>query len=111
MATVTLSPSPRKNCKPVARSIRLSLAPFEGNPGIVTIQAGKAIHDYFVLPLASDFGRAFRLEKFSGELAETYHVNLDMEQGKHLCDCKGSQSWGRCKHVDGLAALLKAGKL
>jgi hypothetical protein len=111
MGTVTLSPSPRKDRKPVARSIRLSLAPFEGNPGIVTIQVGKEVNDYFLLPVPSDFGRAFRLEKFTGELAETYHVNIDIVDGKNLCECKGALRWGHCKHTDGLAALVKAGQL
>jgi hypothetical protein len=68
MSTAIKARKPRQ-AKPVVRTVRLALTPFEGNPGIVTIRASKVVHEYFILPLDSDFGRAFRLEMFTGELA------------------------------------------
>ena len=40
---------------------------------------------------------------------ETYHVNLDGD--KRTCECKGFLKWNHCKHADGLAALIAAGRL
>ena len=38
-----------------------------------------------------------------------YAVNIDGE--KCSCECKGFASHGHCKHSDGIAALIAAGKL
>jgi hypothetical protein len=61
----------------------------------------------------ADFqGQAYRLTKLSpvedGEEA-TYHVLLS-RQG-HACECQGFLRYDRCKHVEGLLALVQAGKL
>jgi hypothetical protein len=102
-----------KVCKPrqVKRTVRLKLAPSEFGPGIINITAGKVDQDYFFLSFPSDFGRAFLLEKTGGIEDDQYHVNLDLIEGKHRCDCLGHSRWQKCKHVDGLLALIKAGKL
>jgi hypothetical protein len=109
MSSATKTRKPRQ----VVRTITLKLNPFEGNPGVVRIKVvdGKRTteHDYLLTPLASDFGTAFRLEKTGEPDGETYHVNLDGE--KSSCECKGHMRHGRCKHVDGLTALVRAGKL
>jgi hypothetical protein len=107
MSTVTKTRKPRQ----VVRTIRLTLRPFEGNPGMVTIRAGKVVNDYFVLPINSAFGRSFLLEKTGGEADDQYHVCLNFEGDRHLCDCKGALKHGHCKHSAGLEALVKAGKL
>jgi hypothetical protein len=95
-----------KRVKP-ARSIRLALRPSGANPGVVTITVGKEAADYFLTEVPADFGRGFPVEKVGGE--EVYHVNLD-GNGK-ACECKGFTRWGRCKHADGLAALVQHGTL
>jgi hypothetical protein len=95
--------------KPVKRSIRLGLAPHEAGPGLVTITCGKTVADYYLRPLASDFGQGFELEKFSHQGSETYHVNLNGRESH--CECKGFLRHGHCKHIDGLQALLAAGQL
>jgi hypothetical protein len=105
MSTATKT---RSRVKP-PRSIRLSLKPFEGNPGVVRITVGKEATDYLLTPLASDFGTAYQLEKIGVKDGETYHVNLDGEQSR--CDCKGHLRYGHCKHRDGLVALRQAGQL
>ena len=105
MATVTRS---RQAVKPT-RHVRLALRPFEGNPGVVNITVGKDLTCYFIYPIASEFGAAYRLEKFGGYGGGAYDVNLDGEGGS--CECKGFLRWGHCKHVEGLRALRDAGKL
>jgi hypothetical protein len=76
--------------------------------GIVRITVGKTGTDYFVQRIPSDFGTAFRLTKVLDE-HDSYAVNLDGDQ--RTCECKGNQRHGHCKHGDGLAALLQAGRI
>jgi hypothetical protein len=104
MATVSQK---RARVKP-ARTIRLVLAPnAEGKNGVVRIAVGKVSADYLLDRLPSDFGTAFRVQK-AGEDA-CYNVCLTGDG--NLCDCKGFARWQRCKHADGLAALVAAGRL
>jgi hypothetical protein len=92
------------------RRIRLCMKPEGAAPGVIRISIGKDAHDYFLTELPADFGRGFRLEKIGtdGEPI-AYAVNIDGD--KRTCECKGFGRWQRCKHVDGLAALLAAGLL
>ncbi len=96
-----------------ARSVRLPLAPGDGGPGHLVITVGKLVRDYWLHPLAADFGRGFRLEGFSTQLDEEeerdYQVNVNGRQSS--CTCKGWCRWSRCKHVDALVALIERGKL
>jgi hypothetical protein len=78
-------------------------------PGIVRLVVGdEPWTDYNLARIPSDFGMAFRLVKILGP-HDRYDVLLDGERS--YCDCKGFLHHGHCKHVDGLAALVKAGKL
>src|SRR5436305_14854322 len=106
MSTVTTQRKPRQR---QPRHISLALPPFEGNPGVVRITVGKASTDYFVQPIPADFGRGFTLSKIGSEDGEVYAVNVNGQQS--LCNCKGHLKHGHCKHVDGLTALVRAGKL
>jgi hypothetical protein len=109
MATTTTRPVSRQR-KPrpkPQRFIRLCVKPCDGAPGVVRISVGGKSQDYFLCPLAADFGAAYLLEKIGGE--EAYHVNLNGEQSS--CECKGFLAHGHCKHRDGLAALAAAGRL
>ena len=107
-ATATAPARQRKPRTKPARFIRLSLRPDGAAPGVVTIRVGQLAADYFVTQLAADFGRGFRVEKIGG-LEGPYHVNLDADA--KTCDCKGHTRHGHCKHADGLAALVAAGRL
>jgi hypothetical protein len=60
-----------------------------------------------VTELPADFGGGFAVEKITD--GTTYHVNLDGERG--TCECKGFLHHAHCKHVEGLAALIAAGRL
>lgn len=53
-------------------------------------------------------GRGFQLEKIGSE--EVYHV-LAANGQDGRCDCIGHEAHGRCKHLDGLRALIGAGKI
>jgi hypothetical protein len=111
MATVT-SPRPRVKVKQ-ERRVRLCLAPAAGRPGVVRLTVGTESWDYFVQPVKADFGRGFQVVKID-LMADggAYHVNVGGgHHNGHLCTCKGFERWGRCKHSDGLAALVNAGKL
>ena len=85
------------------------LLPFndEGQNAVVNITVGKQSDRYYVAKVAADWGKGFTLAKFGSE--DQYHVNLNADGNS--CDCKGHLRHGHCKHADGLAALVKAGKL
>jgi hypothetical protein len=93
-----------------ARSIRLEIPPEGKSPGVVQITVGTGHTDYFINELPADFGRGFKLMKLGLHATEgDYHVNID--GAKRSCDCKGFLRHGHCKHSDGLAALIAAGRL
>lgn len=94
--------------KPV-RTVRLVVTPIEGAHGFIEITSGKKATGYFLDAIPADFGRGFRLEKDDDDGCEVYHVNINAIHGH--CDCLGNEAHGHCKHVDGIKALLKAGKL
>jgi len=107
------NPAPARQRKPrprPERSIRLELRPDGDGPGIVRITVGKGHTDYFLYPLVTDFGRGFQLEKVDPIGDRTaYAVNIDGD--RRTCDCPGFCHWSRCKHSDGIAALIAAGRL
>jgi hypothetical protein len=107
------TPTTARKARQVKRTVKLTLRPFEDSPGVVRIQAGKVVTDYFLTRLACDYGFGFELEKILPPDGEDgrYHVHFDPAEDGHSCSCKGFVRWGHCKHADGLAALLKAGQL
>ena len=113
MHTVTNTTRPRK---PLARTVRLKLAPSEYGPGIINITAGKVSQDYFFLSFPTDFGRGFLLEKTGGEDDTQYHVNVNGADSR--CECDGFLNHGMacnggtgCKHIGALRKLMDEGKL
>ena len=108
--TETAHPRQRKPRAKPARFIRLCVKPDGQAPGVVRITVGKEQADYMLTPLPADFGRGFEVRNIGLEAdGEAYHVNLDGD--KKACECKGFLKWGHCKHADGLAALIAAGRL
>jgi hypothetical protein len=107
----TQAPARQRKPRPrPARFISLRVKPADGSTGVVRIRVGTESADYFLTEIPSDFGRGFRVEKIGLECQEgAYHVNLD--GGNKTCECKGHLKWGHCKHADGLAALVAAGRL
>jgi hypothetical protein len=93
-----------------ARFIRLCIKPEGTSPGVVRITVGQEHADYFLTAIPADFGRGFRVEKVGlHENDPPYHVNIDAD--KRTCECKGFLRHGHCKHADGIAALIAAGRL
>jgi DNA polymerase III alpha subunit len=80
-------------------------------PLLLTV--GKKRFGYYVFPLKSDFGRAFKLVKFACDVepdgASEYDVCLDGRRTH--CDCKGHARHGHCKHAESLAVLVAQGSL
>jgi hypothetical protein len=109
--TATAAPRQRKPRAKAERRIRLAVGLNErGQAGVVAITVGKDQADYFLDRLPADWGTAFKVEMIGLECKEgAYHVHLDGEI--RTCTCKGFARWQHCKHADGLAALVAAGKL
>jgi hypothetical protein len=97
------------------------------SPHLIRLTVGPKSDDYAIafLPQAMGPGcRACTLFKLTGPVEEdepqTYDVLLGNGQDVHdSCTCKGHLRWhgtpnacGRCcKHIDGLRALVRAGKV
>jgi hypothetical protein len=76
----------------------------------VRLTVVREVADYFVTEVPGDFGRSFRVEKVGIDGTEPpYEVNIDGD--KRMCCCRGFSRFGYCRHADGLAALIQAGKL
>jgi hypothetical protein len=111
MASVSPTPHSVKPRKGPKRTYRLGKAVHGVYPLLLTI--GKKRYGYYVFPLASDFGRAFKLVKFSCDVepdgASEYDVCLDGTRSQ--CECLGFLRHGHCKHVESLVALVEGGAL
>jgi hypothetical protein len=108
-ATQTAPARQRKPRAKPQRFARLCIRPEGTAPGIVRLTVGNAAQDYFLTPIAADYGRGFVLEKLGIDAAGKYAVNIDGEG--RTCECKGHLRHGHCKHSDGIAALIAAGWL
>jgi hypothetical protein len=105
-----MNDSTTKNRKPrprPARSAHVIIAPDGAAPAAVELTVGLNVNAYLIVAIPADFGRSFHVEKLSD--GTVYQVNID---GTHrLCDCRGFLQHHHCKHADGIAALVAAGKL
>jgi hypothetical protein len=106
----------RKTTRKVTRTCNVG-AECNGTRALhLTIKTGnKTEHfGYYATKLASDFGTAYRLEKFGAEQVEgepsVYDVCIDAH-GFSSCECLGFQRWHHCKHLESLTALSRAGKI
>jgi hypothetical protein len=109
-ATATAPTRQRKPRTKPQRFVRLCVKPDGQSVGVLRIRVGKQEADYFLTELAADFGRGFLVEKIDAAAEPAaYHVNLDGD--KRTCECKGHLRHSHCKHADGLAALIAAGRL
>jgi hypothetical protein len=109
-ATATAAPRQRKPWAKPAWFVRLCIKPEGTAPGVLRLTVGGKAQDYFLTAMATDFGRGFAVEKVGLYATEgQYAVNID--EDKRACDCKGHARHGHCRHADGLAALIAAGRL
>jgi hypothetical protein len=101
-------PRPRKPRSKPVRTFRDTLPTTTDNPmlGVTITQDGEAA-DYLILPIPSDWGEAFLVEKVFPE-RKTYHVNINGK--KSTCECDGFLRWGHCRHIEVIPALRAKGK-
>jgi hypothetical protein len=91
---------------------RRSVRVFRGNGRhVLLFTVGHEQTGYYLEAIPADFGTGFKLEKFACDGGELYQVNLDPDAGTNTCTCKGHSYRGRCKHVEALAVLRKAGRI
>ena len=103
MSETTATRQPRQRKKP-QRFCKLTRD--EDGVRTLTLRVGKKTDAYDLLEIAGDYGRCFQLTKADGT---SYHACLDGQAS--TCCCKGHSRYGRCKHLDSLAALEAAGRL
>jgi hypothetical protein len=104
-ATRQRQPQPK-----LARSVRLVIRPLGRSPGILRLTVGKDVAEYYLFAIPADFGIGFRVVKIGLHVTEgEYAVNIDGPT--RSCECKGYLRHGHCKHADGIAALIAAGRL
>ena len=90
------------------RTIRL-LRPLTDGVGVFSISTGDGAVHYAVHEIRCDIGgRGFAVHKLG--LGTLYHVRIGKPQDCS-CECKGFLYHGYCRHILGLLALLREGKL
>jgi hypothetical protein len=94
---------------PKTRTVRIARPPDADGVGVFCIEAGGAAQFYTFLELRCDIGgRGFAVHRLGqGNL---YHVRVGAPE-ETSCECLGFLRWDKCKHVGGLAALIKKGAL
>ena len=98
--------------KPAPRSVGIVSLPEGDAPGCIRITDKGKTAFYRFREIPADFGRGFHLEKVDPEddgMEHEYDVNVDY--GRSTCDCIANSRWGKCRHVDGLKALIREKKL
>jgi hypothetical protein len=95
-------------CSP-ARSIRLVRPPTIDGVGVFCVTVGESSTFYTLREIPCDIGgRGFAVHRLG--LGQLYHVRIGAP-ADCSCECLGYLSRGRCRHVLGLLALVKEGKL
>ena len=90
------------------RVIRLLRRPDDAGVGVLCITNERGTQHYVFKEIRCDIGgRGFAVHRLG--LAQLYHVRIDGRDS--TCECKGFLSRGRCKHVQGLTALIGHGLL
>jgi hypothetical protein len=91
------------------RSIRLVRAPDTDGVGVFCVTAGKDNGFYTLRELPCLIGgRGFEVHRLG--LGNLYHVRVGKPE-ECSCECKGFLYRGLCRHILGLLALIREGKL
>jgi hypothetical protein len=92
-----------------ARSIRLVRPPSHDGVGVFCVSAGDKATFYAVREIPCFIGgRGFAVHRLG--LGQLYHVRVGKRE-ECSCECLGFLSRGRCRHILGLLALVRRGKL
>jgi hypothetical protein len=91
------------------RTVRLVRSPDRDGVGVFAVTAGGATAFYTLreIPCAIG-GRGFAVHRLG--VGNLYHVRIGQPEDCS-CECKGFLRYGSCRHVLGLLALLREGKL
>jgi hypothetical protein len=93
----------------VRRSIRLVRSPALDGIGAFQVSAGTESAFYTFREIACEIGgRGFAVHRMG--VGRLYHVRAGRPEDCS-CECLGFLAHGRCKHVLGLLALMRRGKL
>lgn len=102
-------PAVSDTAEPVPRLIRLVRRPGADGVGVLAITKDRRTYFYVFKEIRCDIGgRAFAMHRLG--LANLYHVRVG-DSRDCSCECMGFLSRGRCKHIQGLAALIGHGVL
>jgi hypothetical protein len=92
-----------------ARSIRLVRSPSSDGIGVFSVTEGDTSTFYTLHEIPCSIGgRGFAVHRLG--LGNLYHVRVGAPR-ECSCECLGYLSGGRCKHILGLLALIREGKL
>jgi hypothetical protein len=105
----TVPAGQRKPRTKAQRSARLIIRPLGRAPGVLRLTVGTESAEYYLFAIPADFGIGFRVVKIGLDAEGEYAVNIDGPT--RSCECKGFLRHGHCKHADGIAALIAAGRL
>ncbi len=87
-----------------ARHVRLLRAPTESDVGLLALTAaGKTAFYVFREIPCTIGGRGFHMHRLG--LGPVYHVRVGARQ-QCSCECLGFYRHGKCKHIQGLLALI-----
>lgn len=91
------------------RTIRLVQEPDAFGLSVARIDDGRDVAHYLVLEIGSQIGgRGFAMQRLG--LGPLYHVRIG-SPGDCSCECKGFLYRTYCRHILGLLALTREGKL
>jgi hypothetical protein len=91
------------------RSIRLVRTPDQDGVAVFSVTAGKATTFYTLREIPCEIGgRGFAVHRLG--LGMLYHVRIGTTE-ECSCECLGFLAHGHCRHVLGLLALVREGKL
>lgn len=87
-----------------SRHIRLLRAPTAHDVGLVALTANQRTSFYVFKEIPTDIGgRGFVMHRLG--LGNVYHVRVGAPE-QCSCECMGYYRHGKCKHVQGMAALV-----